>query len=167
MQVRTSNGNLTTVLSAIPLTILKNPVSGNTMLTTAPSQTQTSTAVVNQVVAQQQQQQQQQQQSAMMETSHQQLLLENEQFASVWLQANFEQTNLSMHTVETQELYKNYLSSCSKYGRRGVIAPLHFPKIVRNHFGSNVGPYKGKTIPKTESLFYEGIKTRAVSLIFK
>lgn len=64
-------------------------------------------------------------------TSHatQQVAQENEQFALAWLRASYEP--VSGGRVEQGELYKQYLNSCAKIGRRGVIAPLHFPRCVR------------------------------------
>lgn len=61
--------------------------------------------------------------------AHQQAIQENEQFALAWLRANFEPDLKGR--IEQQELYRNYLNSCSKIGRKGVIAPLHFPRCVR------------------------------------
>lgn len=61
--------------------------------------------------------------------AHQQAIHENEQFALAWLRATYEPCTNGK--VEHQELYKHYLNSCSKIGRRGVISPLHFPRCVR------------------------------------
>lgn len=61
--------------------------------------------------------------------AHQQAIHENEQFALAWLRATYEPC--SDGKVDHQELYKHYMSSCSKIGRRGVISPLHFPRCVR------------------------------------
>lgn len=69
-------------------------------------------------------QQYQQQQHA-----HQQAAQENEQFALAWLRATFEPATGCR--IEQAELYKQYLTACAKIGRRGVIAPLHFPRCVR------------------------------------
>lgn len=69
-------------------------------------------------------QQYQQQQHA-----HQQAAQENEQFALAWLRATFEPATGCR--MEQAELYKQYLTACAKIGRRGVIAPLHFPRCVR------------------------------------
>lgn len=82
-------------------------------------------------------QQQQQQQSTtplsaqhvlQQQHAHQQAIQENEQFALAWLRATYEPCG---GKIEQQELYKQYLNSCAKIGRRGVIAPLHFPRCVR------------------------------------
>ncbi|CAG5074974.1 Similar to Arid2: AT-rich interactive domain-containing protein 2 (Mus musculus) [Cotesia congregata] len=90
--------------------------------------------------------------------AHQQIIQENEQFALGWLRATFELA--SGVKIEQEELYKKYLSSCTKIGRRGVIAPLHFPRCVRSVFGGTIGPnpQKGET---TGTQYYEGIRVRA------
>lgn len=61
--------------------------------------------------------------------AHQQAIQENEQFALAYLRATYEPCTNGR--IEQQELYKQYLNSCGKIGRRGVIAPLHFPRCVR------------------------------------
>lgn len=61
--------------------------------------------------------------------AHQQTFQENEQFALTWLRATYELS--AAGKVDHQELYKHYINSCAKIGRRGVIAPLHFPRCVR------------------------------------
>ncbi|XP_044582230.1 AT-rich interactive domain-containing protein 2 isoform X2 [Cotesia glomerata] len=90
--------------------------------------------------------------------AHQQIIQENEQFALGWLRATFELA--PGVKIEQEELYKKYLSSCTKIGRRGVIAPLHFPRCVRSVFGGTIGPnpQKGET---TGTQYYEGIRVRA------
>ncbi|XP_050457136.1 AT-rich interactive domain-containing protein 2 isoform X4 [Cataglyphis hispanica] len=92
------------------------------------------------------------------QNAHQQIIQENEQFALNWVRATFE---LAPGTrIEQEELYKKYLGCCTKIGRRGVIAPLHFPRCVRSVFGSIVGPnpLKGEN---TGTQYYEGIRVRA------
>lgn len=64
--------------------------------------------------------------------AHQQIIQENEQFALSWLRATFEPAQGIR--IEQEELYKKYLGCCTKIGRRGVIAPLHFPRCVRYIF---------------------------------
>ncbi|XP_074095962.1 brahma associated protein 170kD isoform X3 [Cotesia typhae] len=90
--------------------------------------------------------------------AHQQIIQENEQFALGWLRATFELA--PGVKIEQEELYKMYLSYCTKIGRRGVIAPNHFPRGVRSVFGGTIGPnpQKGET---TGMQYYEGIKVRA------
>ncbi|XP_076249375.1 brahma associated protein 170kD isoform X2 [Calliopsis andreniformis] len=90
--------------------------------------------------------------------AHQQIIQENEQFALGWLRATFEPA--PGVRIEQEELYKKYLGCCTKIGRRGVIAPLHFPRCVRSVFGGSVGPnpLKGET---SGAQYYEGIRVRA------
>ncbi|BES90510.1 Brahma associated protein 170kD [Nesidiocoris tenuis] len=88
----------------------------------------------------------------------QQVAQENEQFALAWLRNTFEPVTLGR--VEQAELYKQYINYCAKIGRRGVIAPLHFPRCVRSVFGGSVGP-KPTTTGDTTHHYYEGINLRA------
>ncbi|EZA60377.1 AT-rich interactive domain-containing protein [Ooceraea biroi] len=92
------------------------------------------------------------------QNAHQQIIQENEQFALGWVKATFEL--VPGVRIEQEELYKKYLGYCTKIGRRGVIAPLHFPRCVRSVFGSIVGPnpLKGEN---TGTQYYEGIRVRA------
>ncbi|XP_018314176.1 AT-rich interactive domain-containing protein 2 isoform X5 [Mycetomoellerius zeteki] len=92
------------------------------------------------------------------QNAHQQIIQENEQFALGWVKATFELT--PGVRIEQEELYKKYLGCCTKIGRRGVIAPLHFPRCVRSVFGNIVGPnpLKGEN---TGTQYYEGIRVRA------
>lgn len=69
------------------------------------------------------------QQLVQQQHAHQQAIQENEQFALAWLRATYEPC--SNGRIDHQELYKHYINSCAKIGRRGVIAPLHFPRCVR------------------------------------
>ncbi|XP_033217810.1 AT-rich interactive domain-containing protein 2 isoform X2 [Belonocnema kinseyi] len=96
--------------------------------------------------------------SVQQQHAHQQIIQENEQFALGWLKTSFE---LAPGTrIEQEEFYKKYLGCCTKSGRRGVIAPLHFPRCVRSVFGITVGPnpLMGET---TGTQYYEGIRIRA------
>lgn len=92
------------------------------------------------------------------QNAHQQIIQENEQFALNWVKATFEL--IPGVRIEQEELYKKYLGCCTKIGRRGVIAPLHFPRCVRSVFGNIVGPnpLKGEN---TGTQYYEGIRVRA------
>ncbi|XP_071559641.1 uncharacterized protein Bap170 isoform X3 [Temnothorax nylanderi] len=92
------------------------------------------------------------------QNAHQQIIQENEQFALGWVKATFELA--PGIRIEQEELYKKYLGCCTKIGRRGVIAPLHFPRCVRSVFGNIVGPnpLKGEN---TGTQYYEGIRVRA------
>ncbi|XP_048524869.1 AT-rich interactive domain-containing protein 2 isoform X2 [Dendroctonus ponderosae] len=95
--------------------------------------------------------------------AHQQAIQENEQFALAWLRATYEPCG-SGNKVDHQELYKHYISSCTKIGRRGVISPLHFPRCVRSVFGGTVGPNPMKPANPNDPQYYEGIKVRAQPL---
>lgn len=91
---------------------------------------------------------------------------ENEQFALAWLRATFEPVSAMASRIEQQDLYKMYLTACSKIGRTGVVSQYHFPRCVRNVFGGTVGPNQIKIIKQNaiSSLFYEGIRIRAQPL---
>ncbi|KAL3266501.1 hypothetical protein HHI36_010671 [Cryptolaemus montrouzieri] len=95
--------------------------------------------------------------------AHQQAIHENEQFALAWLRATYEPCSESK--VNSQELYKHYINSCTKIGRRGVISPLHFPRCVRSVFGGTVGPNPVKQNNPKEPQYYDGIKVRDQPLL--
>ncbi|XP_022907233.1 AT-rich interactive domain-containing protein 2 isoform X2 [Onthophagus taurus] len=102
------------------------------------------------------------QQMVQQQHAHQQAIQENEQFALAWLRATYEPSNNGR--VDHQELYKHYINSCAKIGRRGVIAPLHFPRCVRSVFGGTVGPNPVKPAMPSDPQYYDGIKARAQPL---
>lgn len=90
---------------------------------------------------------------------------ENEQFALAWLRATFEPINVLASRIEQQDLYKMYLTACSKIGRTGVVSQYHFPRCVRNVFGGTVGPNQIKIKQcAVSNFFYEGIRIRAQPL---
>lgn len=90
---------------------------------------------------------------------------ENEQFALAWLRATFEPVSAMASRIEQQDLYKMYLTACSKIGRTGVVSQFHFPRCVRNVFGGTVGPNQIKIKQNAISnFFYEGIRIRAQPL---
>nr|XP_023020403.1 AT-rich interactive domain-containing protein 2 isoform X1 [Leptinotarsa decemlineata] len=95
--------------------------------------------------------------------AHQQAIHENEQFALAWLRATYEPCINGR--IDHQELYKHYLNSCSKIGRRGVISPLHFPRCVRSIFGGTVGPNPMKPANPSDPQYYDGIKVRDKPLL--
>ncbi|KAK9720447.1 RFX DNA-binding domain [Popillia japonica] len=103
------------------------------------------------------------QQLVQQQHAHQQAIQENEQFALAWLRATYEPS--CNGRVDHQELYKHYINSCAKIGRRGVIAPLHFPRCVRSVFGGTVGPNPVKPVTSNDPQFYDGIKARAQQLV--
>lgn len=91
---------------------------------------------------------------------------DDEQYALAWLGATFERTtNVESH-VETQELYRMYLSHCQKSGKHSVVNHLHFPKLVRLIFTSTVGPSTVKKADGSEmpGLHYVSIRLRAQPL---
>lgn len=94
--------------------------------------------------------------------SPQQVVQENERFVLLWLKNTFE-PNIGSR-IEQQELYKKYIDYCVKIGRRGVIAPLHFPRYVRSVFGANVGPVAIPVSGEPTQQFFDGIRVRADSL---
>ncbi|KAI5733005.1 hypothetical protein M8J76_006582 [Diaphorina citri] len=91
-----------------------------------------------------------------------------EMFATQWLRANFEHASLPGRAIEQAELYKQYINAASRAGRKGVIAPLHFPRVVRSVFGAQIGPKQvipaappGSTAPPPPPIHvYEGIQVR-------
>lgn len=90
---------------------------------------------------------------------------ENEQFALAWLRATFEPASAQASRIEQQDLYKMYVTACSKIGRTGVVSQVHFPRCVQNVFGSMVGPNQIKIKQNSISpYFYEGIRIRAQPL---
>lgn len=85
-----------------------------------------------------------------------------------WLRATFEPGPSPASRVEQQDLYKMYLTASSKVGRTGVVAPMHFPRCVRNAFGATVGPnavvIKQANNVDGTAMCYEGIRIRAKPL---
>ncbi|XP_033349461.1 AT-rich interactive domain-containing protein 2 isoform X2 [Bombus vosnesenskii] len=150
----TATAPATTVSSSVPttpvtVTATPAPVSPAPSRPTTPAATATKSTTHKAVETSNSLQQQH---------AHQQIIQENEQFALSWLRATFEPA-LGVR-IEQEELYKKYLGCCTKIGRRGVIAPLHFPRCVRSVFGGSVGPnpLKGET---SGTQYYEGIRVRA------
>lgn len=97
--------------------------------------------------------------------AQQQLIQENEQFAYAWLRATVEPavTNFAQNRIGEQELYKLYMQSSQKIGRRGVLSPVHFPRCVRTVFGGTIGPNPCRIEQngmESVQLFYEGLKLR-------
>lgn len=147
-----------------------NPITMQTITTTAPTVTTATTHILNHAnVVYSEQQTTTIHTSA---TQHQNPNKhaqdqENEQFALAWLRATFEPISALASRIEQQDLYKMYLTACSKIGRTGVVSQYHFPRCVRNVFGGTVGPNQIKIKQGTmeiSSFFYEGIKIRAQPL---
>ncbi|XP_060878635.1 AT-rich interactive domain-containing protein 2 isoform X2 [Metopolophium dirhodum] len=100
---------------------------------------------------------------------------ENEQFALNWIRAVLEVCPTPGRGIDQAELYKLYMTACARAGRRGVIAPLHFPRCVKAVFGPGVGPKSVKLAqsqggiamdPPTQIIAYEGIQVRSKPLSF-
>ncbi|XP_046806650.1 AT-rich interactive domain-containing protein 2 isoform X1 [Lucilia cuprina] len=113
--------------------------------------------------AQQQQQQHQTQQQLQMP---QNFTHDDEQYALAWLGATFERAPNVSSFIETQELYRMYLSHCQKSGKHSVVNHLHFPKLVRLIFTAAIGPTTVKKVDGTElpGLHYVAIRLRAQPL---
>jgi AT-rich interactive domain-containing protein 2 len=159
----TSTSSVLSTMTAAKATVQTTPVrtvqiTPQRLLSISPSSSATITATVTTQAQTMTPQQLIQQQHA-----HQQAIHENEQFALAWLRATYEPC--ANGKIDHQELYKQYLNSCSKIGRRGVISPLHFPRCVRSVFGGTVGPNPMKPSSANEPQYYEGIKVRAQPLI--
>ncbi|XP_025411426.1 AT-rich interactive domain-containing protein 2 isoform X3 [Sipha flava] len=100
---------------------------------------------------------------------------ENEQFALNWIRATLEVCPTPGRGIDQAELYKLYMTACARAGRRGVIAPLHFPRCVKAVFGPGVGPKSVKLAqsqggiamdPPTQIIAYDGIQVRSKPLSF-
>ncbi|XP_065370051.1 AT-rich interactive domain-containing protein 2 isoform X2 [Calliphora vicina] len=91
---------------------------------------------------------------------------DDEQYALAWLGATFERTSSVESHVETQELYRMYLSHCQKSGKHSVVNHLHFPKLVRLIFTTTVGPATVRKPDGTDlpGLHYVSIRIRAQPL---
>ncbi|KAF5270062.1 hypothetical protein FQA39_LY08474 [Lamprigera yunnana] len=135
-------------LQILPQRVIISPVSTTTV--TPATTTQATQVVLSQQLVQQQH-------------AHQQAIQENEQFALAWIRATYEPLNGC--SIDHQELYKHYINSCAKIGRRGVIAPLHFPRCVRSVFGGTVGPNPANPANLNDAQYYEGIKVRVQPLV--
>uniref|UniRef100_A0A182P129 ARID domain-containing protein n=1 Tax=Anopheles epiroticus TaxID=199890 RepID=A0A182P129_9DIPT len=95
----------------------------------------------------------------------QQQAQESEQFAYAWLRASFEAAPAVR--IEQQELYKLYLATNGKLGRKVVLPQSHFPRCVRAVFGGTVGPVQLKMEQngvETVGYYYEGLRLRAKPL---
>ncbi|CAG9782248.1 unnamed protein product [Diatraea saccharalis] len=89
---------------------------------------------------------------------------ENEHFAQAWLRSTFEPLPPSDNSAyDAGELYRQYLACCTKLGRKGVIAPAHFPRLVRTVFGGTVGPNSVTTSSGETQQAYVGIRSRNVA----
>ncbi|XP_072945631.1 uncharacterized protein Bap170 [Epargyreus clarus] len=88
---------------------------------------------------------------------------ENEHFAQAWLRSTYEPLPAGDNSAcDAAEVYRQYLACCSKLGRKGVIAPAHFPRLVRTVFGGTVGPNNATTSTGETQQVYIGIRSRNV-----
>uniref|UniRef100_A0A2Y9D1J2 ARID domain-containing protein n=1 Tax=Anopheles funestus TaxID=62324 RepID=A0A2Y9D1J2_ANOFN len=95
----------------------------------------------------------------------QQQAQESEQFAYAWLRASFEAAPAVR--MEQQELYKLYLATNGKLGRKVIVPLSHFPRCVRAVFGGTVGPVQLKMEQngvETIGYYYEGLRLRSKPL---
>ncbi|XP_037303553.1 AT-rich interactive domain-containing protein 2 isoform X4 [Manduca sexta] len=88
---------------------------------------------------------------------------ENEHFAQAWLRSSYEPLPPADNSAcDAAELYRQYLACCSKLQRKGVIAPAHFPRLVRTVFGGTVGPNTITTPAGESQQVYIGIRSRNI-----
>ncbi|CAG9129914.1 unnamed protein product [Plutella xylostella] len=63
-------------------------------------------------------------------------------------------------TTDAAEIYRQYAACCSNMQRKGVIAPQHFPRLVRTVFGGTVGPNNVTIATGETQQMYVGIRSR-------
>merc|ERR1712051_290980 len=137
----------------------------------APQQQQ---PVQSQPQQQQQQQQQQQviQQRPQTPNAQQQVQLRvsndeaNRQFCLSWLKATYETVSYKV-SIEQQVMYKQYLASLHKLGKKDVISAQHYAVCVRTLFGGSVGPNRKQMPDGSVQYHYDGIQVRKVPLPFR
>ncbi|CAK1542681.1 unnamed protein product [Leptosia nina] len=92
---------------------------------------------------------------------HQRTVQENEHFAQAWLRSSYEPLPANDNsTCDAAEMYRNYMTCCTKMGRKGIIAPAHFPRLVRTVFGGTVGPNTVTTANGEMQQLYIGIRAK-------
>ncbi|XP_045504599.1 AT-rich interactive domain-containing protein 2 isoform X3 [Colias croceus] len=92
---------------------------------------------------------------------HQRTVQENEHFAQAWLRSAYEPLPANDNTtLDAAELYRHYMTSCTKMGRKGIIAPAHFPRLVRTVFGGTVGPNTVAAANGEMQQMYVGIRAK-------
>ncbi|XP_045484511.1 AT-rich interactive domain-containing protein 2 isoform X5 [Pieris rapae] len=92
---------------------------------------------------------------------HQRTVQENEHFAQAWLRSTYEPLPANDNsTCDAAEMYRNYMTCCTKVGRKGIIAPAHFPRLVRTVFGGTVGPNTVATSSGEMQQLYVGIRAK-------
>ncbi|XP_068622955.1 AT-rich interactive domain-containing protein 2 [Battus philenor] len=91
----------------------------------------------------------------------QRTIQENEHFAQAWLRSSYEPLPSNDNSAcDAAEVYRQYLACCTKLGRKGVIAPAHFPRLVRTVFGGTVGPNTVTIATGETQQVYIGIRSR-------
>merc|ERR1712008_62628 len=148
--------------------IVRSQPQTTTIQLQAPQQQQT---VQSQPQQQQQQQQQQQviQQRPQTPNAQQQVQLRvsndeaNRQFCLSWLKATYETVSYKV-SIEQQVMYKQYLASLHKLGKKDVISAQHYAVCVRTLFGGSVGPNRKQMPDGSVQYHYDGIQVRKVPL---
>ncbi|XP_022823434.1 AT-rich interactive domain-containing protein 2 isoform X4 [Spodoptera litura] len=88
---------------------------------------------------------------------------ENEHFAQAWLRSAYEVLPAGDNSAcEAGDVYRQYLACCTKLARKGLIAPAHFPRLVRTVFGGTVGPNTVTLSTGETQQVYIGIRSRAL-----
>ncbi|XP_047027587.1 AT-rich interactive domain-containing protein 2 isoform X3 [Helicoverpa zea] len=88
---------------------------------------------------------------------------ENEHFAQAWLRSAYEVLPASDNSAcDANEMYRQYVACCTKLARKGVIAPQHFPRLVRTVFGGTVGPNSVTLATGETQQVYIGIRSRTM-----
>merc|ERR1712223_189357 len=87
----------------------------------------------------------------------------NRQFCLSWLKATYETVNGNI-SIEQQVMYKQYLASLHKLGKKDVISAQHYAVCVRTLFGGSVGPNRKSMPDGGVQYHYDGIQVRKVPL---
>ncbi len=117
---------------------------------------------------QQQQPQQQQQAQPQPQAPSQQVQLRvcndeaNRTFCLSWLRATYE--SAAGCSIQHEIMYKQYLASLHKLGKRDVISAQHYAACVRSLFGGGAGPNKRQMTNGKVDSFFEGVRVRAQPL---
>ena len=85
-------------------------------------------------------------------------------FCLSWLKATYELA--AGKSIEQNIMYKQYLASMHRMGRKEVISAQHYALCIRTLFGGSTGPYKKQVGERTEN-HYTGIQVRAQPLPLK
>merc|ERR1719376_1538284 len=85
-------------------------------------------------------------------------------FCLSWLKATYEPC--SGKSIEQNIMYKQYLASMHRMGRKEVISAQHYALCIRTLFGGSTGPNKKAVGDKVEN-HYTGIQVRAQPLPLK